>query len=78
MAAFRSLAINQNALLVALVGGIGEEETGGLARGEGGVVGLDAALVDVAKQQVRACGAARLPDLVQEVGDGDGRIHRPP
>lgn len=54
--------------------GAGEQVAGQAPGREGGSVGLDAALVDVADQQVRAAGVAQLPDLLQEMGDGDGRV----
>ncbi|MET8291828.1 hypothetical protein ABZV80_42770 [Streptomyces sp. NPDC005132] len=57
---------------------MGEQESGEAAGGCHGAVAFGAALVEVADQQVGAAGIAQFPDLVQEVGDGDGRVVGPP
>ncbi|WP_326569985.1 hypothetical protein OIE69_00720 [Actinacidiphila glaucinigra] len=51
---------------------MGEQEPGEAAGGGDGAVAFGAALVEVSDQQVGAAG-----DLVQEVGDGDGRVVGP-
>ena len=57
--------------------GVGEQESGKAAGGGDGAVAFGAALVEVADQQVGAAGVAEFPDLVREVGDGDGRVVGP-
>lgn len=57
--------------------GAGEQVAGEAPGRECGPVGLDAALVDVADEEVRAAGVAQFPDLLQEMGDGDGRVLQP-
>ncbi|MEU1180433.1 hypothetical protein ABZ464_22775 [Streptomyces sp. NPDC005820] len=54
--------------------GAGEQVAGEAPGRKCGPVGLDAALVDVADEQVRAAGVAQFPDLLEEMGDGDGRV----
>jgi len=52
-------------LVFAQVAGVGQQERCGTARGEDAVVGLDAALGDVAGQEVGAAGVSQRFDFLQ-------------
>jgi hypothetical protein len=58
--------------------GPGEQEPCGLAGRQVRPVAVEPALVDVADQEVGAAPVAALPDLTQELLDGDAPLFRPP
>jgi hypothetical protein len=66
--------VDQFAVGVLEMAGVGAQQALEAFGGDGTPVGLDASLVDVADQEVGTAGVAKFPDLPQKVGDGDCRL----